>query len=140
MSRNSALLAVCFCAGMIGGLANSLFIWLAGGWGLTAMVGVKMAPILTTSWLYPRLIWGGLWGIPYFFSVSTARARRHWVRKALWFSLLPTLSMLFFVFPQQMNLGQGGLKLGLLTPLVVLIANLVWGFFTGIFTRLLWGR
>ncbi|HKJ05774.1 MAG TPA: hypothetical protein VJ974_09270 [Geopsychrobacteraceae bacterium] len=140
MPKSSALLAVCFSAGVIGGLANSLFIWMIGGWGLTAMAGVELAPVLTSAWLYPRLIWGGLWGIPYFFSVSLVRSRRHWVRKALWCSLLPTLAMLFVVFPYQMNLGQGGLKLGLLTPLIVLLVNLVWGFFTGVFTRLLWGR
>ena len=140
MPRNSALLAVCFCAGLIGGLASSLFLWLLGGWGLTALAGVKLAPVLTASWLYPRLVWGGIWGIPYFFSVSLVRTRRHWVRKALWCSLLPTLTMLFIIFPYHMNLGQGGLKLGLLTPLIVLIVNLSWGFFTGVFTRLLWGR
>jgi len=140
MSRNSALLAVCFCAGLIGALISSLFLWMIGGWGLTAMAGVKLAPALTTDWLYPRLIWGGLWSIPYFLSVGMPRARRHWVRKALWCSLLPTLAMLFITFPYQMGLGQGGLRLGLLTPLFVLIVNLVWGFFTGVFTRLLWGR
>lgn len=140
MPRTSALLAVCFCAGLIGGLASSVFLWLIGGWGLPAMAGVKLAPALTSSWIYPRLIWGGLWGIPYFFSIGTPRSRRHWVRKALWCSLLPTLAMLFIVFPYHLNMGQAGLKLGLLTPLFVLIVNLVWGFFTGVFTRLLWGR
>lgn len=140
MPRNSALLAVCFCAGLIGGLVSSLFLWMIGGWGLTAMAGVKLAPLLTTSWLFPRLIWGGLWGIPYFFTISLPRTRRHWVRKALWASLLPTLTMLFIIYPHQMNLGQAGLKLGLLTPLFVLLVNLVWGFVTGVFTRLLWGR
>lgn len=140
MPRNSALLAVCFTAGLIGGLASSLFLWMVGGWGLTALMGVKLAPDLTTTWLFPRLLWGALWGIPYFFSVSLPRTRRHWVRKGLWCSLLPTLAMLFIIFPYQLNLGQAGLKLGLLTPLVVLFVNLVWGFFTGLFTRLLWGR
>lgn len=140
MQRNSALLAVCFCAGMIGGLASSVFLWLLGNWGITAFAGVKLAPALTSAWIYPRLLWGGLWGIPYFFSVGTPRTRRHWVRKALWCSLLPSLAMLFIVFPYHMHLGQAGLKLGLLTPLFVLVVNLVWGFFTGVFTRLLWGR
>lgn len=140
MPRNSALLAVCFCSGLIGGLASSLFLWMIGGWGLTAMAGVKLAPALTSAWLYPRLIWGGLWGIPYFIAVGLPRTRRHWVRKALWCSLLPTLAMLFIIFPFHLGLGQAGLKLGLLTPLFVLFVNLVWGLFTGIFTRLLWGR
>jgi hypothetical protein len=140
MPKSTALLAVCFCAGLIGGLISSLLLWLLGSWGLPAMAGVKLAPALTDTWLYPRLIWGGLWAVPYFFSVAVPRVRRHWVRKALWFSLLPTLAMLFVIFPYQMHLGQAGLKLGLLTPLFVIFINLVWGFFTGVFTRLLWGR
>jgi hypothetical protein len=140
MPKSGALLAVCFSAGLIGGLISSLLLWLLGGWGLTAMAGVKMTPALNEAWLYPRLIWGGLWGIPYFFFVSLPRTRRHWIRKALWCSLLPTLAMLFIVFPYQLRLGQAGLQLGLLTPLFVFFINLTWGFTTGFFTRLLWGR
>ncbi len=33
-----------------------------------------------------------------------------------------------------------GTSLGQLTPLFVLLYNFVWGFATGFFTRLLWGR
>lgn len=140
MPKNSALLAVCFVGGLLGALLNSLFLWLLGNWGVTAMLKVQIAPHLTPAWLYPRLVWGGLWAIPYFLSVGVPRSRRHWVRKGLYLSLLPTLYMLFVVFPYQLGKGQGGLTLGLLTPVVVLVANLVWGFFTGVFTRLFWGR
>lgn len=140
MPKNSALLAVCFVGGLLGGLACSVFLWMIGNWGVTSMLGVQIAPALTLKWLYPRLIWGGLWGLVFFFTVGVPRARRHWVRKGLYLSILPSLYMLFFVFPYQLNKGQAGLELGLLTPLVVVVVNLVWGLFTGIFTRLFWGR
>lgn len=140
MQRNSALLAVCFCAGLLGGLANSLALWLAGRWGLTALAGVNLAPQLSAAWLYPRLIWGGLWGLLFYLTVARPRFRRHWLRKGLWLSLLPTLVQLFVVFPYHTPYGLLGFGLGDLTALFVLLANFVWGFFTGLFTRALWGR
>ena len=30
--------------------------------GVTALFGVAIAPTLTPTWLYPRIVWGGLWG------------------------------------------------------------------------------
>jgi len=62
------------------------------------------------------------------------------VRKGLWISLLPTAVQLFVVFPNFTPHGMLGLGLGTLTALFVLIFNFVWGFFTGTFTRLFWGR
>ena len=140
MQRNKALLSVCFCAGLLGGLANGLALWLAGLWGATTLAGVQLDPQLSAAWLYPRLIWGGLWGLSYFLLVSRPRLRRHWVRKGLWLSLLPTLVELFLIFPYRTPYGPMGIGLGNLTPLFVLLPNLVWGFCTGLFTRLLWGR
>lgn len=140
MNRNSALLAVCFCAGVIGALANSLTAWLLGVWGVTELAGVRLAPVLTLPWLYPRLIWGGIWGAVYFLLVAHPRSRRHWVRKGLWASLLPSLVQLFYIFPTKTGAGTLGMTLGQLTPLFVLVLNFVWGFFTGLFARLLWGK
>jgi len=140
MSRTSPLMAVCFCAGMLGALCSSLFAWQAGNMGLPEMAGIRMADELTTGWLYGRLVWGGLWGLAYFLSVGPLRYRRHWARKGLWISLLPTAFQLFVVFPYLTDHSVLGLDLGQLTPFFVLLYNLVWGFFTGIFCRLLWGR
>lgn len=140
MQKNGTLLAVCFVGGLLGGLMCSLFIWLIGNWGLISLLNVQIAPELSPGWLYPRLVWGGIWAIPYFLSVGVPRARRHWVRKGLYLSLLPTIYMLFVVFPYHLGKGQAGLELGLLTPVIVISTNLVWGFFTGIFTRIFWGR
>lgn len=138
--RNGALLAVCFTAGVIGALANSLTAWLSGELGLPAMAGVQLAPDLTKAWLYPRLIWGGLWALAFWITVAHPRSRRHWVRKGLYISLLPTAVQLFYIFPYQAHQDMMGLSLGTLTPAFVLLYNAVWGFFTGVFTRLLWGK
>ncbi len=140
MLKNRTLLAVCFCAGLLGALCSSLTAWLAGRWGLTAMAGVDLAPALSAAWLYPRLVWGGLWGLLYYLLVAHPRARRHWARKGLWVSLLPSLLQLFYLFPETTEYGPLGLALGAFTPVFVLLFNAVWGFFTGFFTRLLLGK
>ncbi|MGK2945725.1 MAG: hypothetical protein ACSLFC_13395 [Desulfuromonadales bacterium] len=140
MQRSRTLMTVCFCAGLLGALCSSLVAWQAGQLGIPAMAGVRMAPLLTPDWLYPRLIWGGLWGLIYFLVVASPKARRHWVRKGLWISLLPTAFQLLVVFPHMTGHGWLGLDLGQLTPIFVFFNNLVWGFFTGVFSRLFWGR
>jgi hypothetical protein len=58
----------------------------------------------------------------------------------MWISLLPTAFELLVVLPYWQGAGLFGSALGRLTPLVVFLSNLLWGFFTGISCRLLWGR
>jgi hypothetical protein len=140
MNRSKALLSVCFCAGLLGGLVNSAAVWFFGRIGLTRLLGVALAPEWTLAWLYPRLVWGGLWGLAYFFSVAGPRSQNQWIRKGLWISLLPTAFQLFYVFPNQTPHGPMGLGMGTLTPGLVLAFNAIWGVFTGFFARILWGR
>ncbi|WP_303720836.1 hypothetical protein [Malonomonas rubra] len=140
MPKSGALFAVCFVAGLLGALASSLVLWGAGKWGISDLLGVRIAPSLKESWLYPRLIFGGLWGLGYFFTVGTPRQRCRWVRKALWFSLLPSAFTLFYLYPYVEYRGLAGFELGMLTPMLIVLSNLFWGIFTGFFTRLFWGR
>ncbi len=140
MPRTSTLMTVCFCAGVLGALCSSLIVWQAGQMGIPAMAGVRMSPSLTPDWLYGRLVWGGLWGLTYFLTVGSLKSRRHWVRKGLWISLIPTAFQLLFVYPDMTRHGWLGLDLGQFTPLFVVLYNLIWGFCIGIFSRLLWGR
>lgn len=140
MPKGSALLAVCFVAGLLGALFASLFLWFGDEWGLMELLNVRISQPLSLSALYEPLFIGGLWGLPYFMTVGSPRSRCHWIRKALWFSLIPALVAIFYVYPQVKNLGIGGTSLGMLMPGVVLVYYLIWGFFTGFFTRLLWGR
>ena len=108
--------------------------------GLPAMANVQMSPSLSTDWLYSRLVWGGLWGLTYFLAVGPLKSRRHWARKGLWISLLPTAFQLFFVYPHMTRHGLLGLELGQFTPLFIVFYNMIWGLCTGIFCRLFWGR
>ena len=140
MPKSSALFAVCFVAGLLGALASNLFLWGCGELGITSLLGVKITSQLTQAWLYPKLMNGGFWGLGYFFLVGSPRQRRHWARKGLWFSLVPTAFTLFYLYPYVDHYGLAGFELGALTPLLILLANLVWGLFTGFFTRLFWGR
>ncbi|KIH78027.1 hypothetical protein SAMN05660860_02300 [Geoalkalibacter ferrihydriticus] len=140
MERKGALLATCFCAGLLGGLVYSLTLWAAGFYGFTAAAGVLMTPDFSLPWLYPNLIWGGLWGLVYFPTVASYRHRKHWIRKGLWISLLPALFALLYLYPQVQRQGLLGLELGNFTPLFVLLFHFAWGAATGIFTRMLWGK
>jgi len=116
-------LSLVFAAGALGALVNSTALWLCGKYGVTAQFGVKLAPALTPAWLYPRLVWGGIWGILFLLPLAQNRP----FLQGLLISLGPTLVQLFVIFPYELNKGMMGLDLGNLTPLFVLIFNAVWG-------------
>ncbi len=102
---------------------NSLALWLSGFLGVTALLGVKLAPALTPAWLYPRIVWGGLWGLLFLLPVR----RLSPVAQGLLLSIGPTLAQLFLVFPLWTPAGTLGFGLGSLTPVFVVLFNAVWG-------------
>ena len=116
MMRNLSLV---FVAGCWGALWNSLAVWLSGYLGI--------APALTPAFLYPRLVWGGLWGLLFLLPMG----RWSFPARGLLFSLAPTLVQLFLVFPLKAHKGVLGLQLGYLTPLLVVFYNAVWGYAAG---------
>lgn len=116
-------LLIFFGAGCIGALANSLAVWQFGQLGITSAFGVSIAPSLTPGWLYPRIVWGGLWGLLFILPLLQSRL----FLKGAVLSLFPTFVQLFVVFPFMANKGLAGLELGLLTPIFVLFFNWVWG-------------
>ncbi len=124
--------AICFAAGCLGALANSLTVWGLGGLGITGLFGVSIAPALTPAWLYPRIVWGGLWGLLFVLPVLAGRP----MLKGMLLSLLPTLVQLFVVFPYKAQKGLAGVELGALTPLFVVFFNAVWGLVTALAIRL----
>lgn len=140
MPKSGALFAVCFVAGLLAALVSALFLWACSLWGITGIIGVKISQSLQMSALYPKMFTGGLWGLLYFFTIGIPRHRRRWIRKGLWFSLLPTLFALFYQYPYVYHKGLAALDLGMLAPLLITLSYLVWGFFIGFFTRLFWGR
>lgn len=116
-------MSLAYAAGTVGGLFNGFSVWLLGYLGITAALGVKMAPALTAAMLYPRLVWGGLWG----FLFLLPFLRRSPLLRGIVYGILPSLVALFIVFPIKVPHGMLGLPLGTLTPLVVLLVNIIWG-------------
>ena len=116
-------ISLIFSAGALGGLFNSVALWLLGRYGITAMMGVKIAPKLVPMWLYPRIVWGGLWGFLFLIPVL----RHSPFKRGVIFSLGPTVIQLFVVFPFKAYKGYLGLELGGMTPVFVVVLNAVWG-------------
>jgi hypothetical protein len=121
-----------FSAGAAGGLANSLAVWLFGYWGITTTLGVSIAPALTPGYLYPRIVWGGIWALLFVFPFMRSKP----IKKGVILSIFPTLVQLLVVFPLKAKKGYLGIELGLLTPLFVIVFNAIWGIFAGLVVRL----
>jgi len=124
-------LLVFFAAGCIGALANSLTVWFFGDIGIMSSMGVSISPSLSADWLYPRIVWGGLWGLLFVLPMLQSKP----LLKGSVLSLFPTIVQLFVVFPYQTRYGIAGLELGLLTPVAVLFFNWAWGVVTALTIR-----
>ncbi len=121
-------LLIFFAAGCLGALANSLTVWFFGDLGITRSAGVSITPSLSAAWLYPRIVWGGIWGLAFVFPVYQSRA----LLKGAVLSLLPTAAQLLIIYPYKTRYGFGGLGLGFYTPLFVAFFNWVWGVTTAL--------
>ena len=131
MKKLAKKLTVIFAAGCLGGLANSLAVWLFGVYGITKTLGVRIAPDLSPVWLYPRLVWGGIWGLLFLLPVFRSSV----LKRGLLLSLGPTIIQLFVVFPYKADQGMMGMGLGALTPLLVFVFNAIWGITVAIWLR-----
>jgi hypothetical protein len=121
-----------FGAGAVGALANGMVIWFFGNAGITAALGVHIAPHITSPWLYHRIVWGGIWGALFLLGIYKSRP----LRQGLLYSIAPTMVQLFVVFPYKTSAGMMGLKLGMLTPVFVLFFNAIWGIVAAYWLRL----
>ncbi len=120
--------SLAFAAGCLGGLVNSVAVWLFGAAGLSAALGVSLAPKLTAAWLYPRLVWGGLWGLLFLLPLKGLT----YTTRGLLLSLGPSAVQLLVIFPGQDPKGLLGLQSGYLTPVLVLVSNAIWGVITAL--------
>ena len=126
--------SLAFAAGAVGGLANGLAIWLFGLIGINQLLGVAIAPQLTTPLIYNKLVWGGIWGFLFLLPFP----RMTYVSRGLIYSLAPSLVQIFIVFPLVAHKGVGGLQLGYLTPVLVLFFNVIWGVVAAVWLK--WSR
>lgn len=131
MKKLAKRLTAVFSAGCLGGLANSLAVWMFGLYGITKTLGVGISPALSTGWLYQRIVWGGLWGLLFLLPLF----RNSIIKRGIVLSLGPTIVQLFVLFPYKSHHGMMGMGLGALTPLFVFVFNAIWGITAAIWIR-----
>ncbi|MBI5440413.1 MAG: hypothetical protein HY900_04285 [Deltaproteobacteria bacterium] len=117
-------------AAYVGGLVGALDDSFDTGFSARRVLGIGLRPEWTAPWLYPRLVWGGVWGLLFLLPVLRARA----VLRGVVFSLAPTAVVLFAVFPG-MGKGPLGLGFGALTPALVALLNFGWGIVASVWYR-----
>lgn len=122
-------LSLIFAAGSFGGLVKAMVAWIFGAAGINALLGFKMAPALTSVWIYQHLVWGGIWALLFLLPLGGS----YYFRGAI-YSLGQTLVQLLVIFPK-MNRGLLGLELGLMAPVLVCFFGVVWGLATGFWLK-----
>lgn len=129
--------AICFAAGVMGGLAVVLFSHLLFELGLSAALGVKAPVSLKSPEIYRPLFWAGLWGIPFGVFIKTVW-RRLYLFGLLYF-LAPVLA-LFLIFLPMSGAGYFGLKQGPMFAVYLLLVNLPYGIVTALAARAIIGK
>ncbi|MGZ3495091.1 MAG: hypothetical protein ACXU9L_08935 [Thermodesulfobacteriota bacterium] len=130
--------AICFAAGVIGGLAVVLFGRVLFDLGLSAKFGVKVPISLKPPDIYRPLFWGGLWGIPFGLFIKTAWKRLYLF--GLLYFLAPVLALYIIFLPMRgagyFGLHQGGPMLAV----YLLLVNLPYGIITALAARAIIGK
>jgi hypothetical protein len=130
--------AICFAAGVIGGLAVILCSHLLFALGLSATLGVNEPVSLKSPDIYRPLFWAGLWGIPFGLFIK-AIWRQLYLFGFLYF-LAPVLA-LFTIFLPMSGAGYFGLKHGgPMFTLYLLLVNLPYGITTALAARAIIGK
>jgi len=111
-----------FTAGAIGAVANVIFVILAGTAGLIAAMGIGFPAPPLPEFLYKQVVWGGLFGLLF----AAPLLKGSWIGRGLMVGLIASLAA-FFIFLPMAGAGIAGLNAGVMTPVLVLIANSIWG-------------
>jgi hypothetical protein len=129
--------AICFAAGVMGGLAVVLFSHVLFEVGLSATFGVKAPVSLNSPGIYRPLFWAGLWGIPFGLFIKTAWKRLYLY--GLLYFLAPLLA-LYTIFLPMSGAGYFGLQQGgPMFPVYLLLVNLPYGIITALAARAIMG-
>ena len=130
--------AICFAAGVIGGLAVVLFSHVLFALGLSAALGVNAPVSLKSPDVYRPLFWAGLWGIPFGLLIKPLWSRLYLF--GLLYFLAPVLA-LFTIFLPLSGAGFAGLEHGgPLFTLYLLLVNLPFGITTALVARAIIGK
>ncbi len=130
--------AICFAAGVVGGVAVVLFSHILYWVGLSAAFGVKAPVSLKSPYMYRPLFWAGLWGIPFGLLIKIAW-RRLYLFGLLYF-LAPVLALFLFFLPKS-GAGYFGLQRGgPMLAVYLLLVNLPYGIITALAARAIIGK
>lgn len=140
MSSITGRASMAYAAGCVGALVNSWVVWYLGSKGIPQKFGVAIAPAWSAAYLYPRLVWGGLWGLLFVLPMWQSGFWTGVFSRGILFSIVPTLFQLLYVFPYLAGKGMMGLALGKLTPVFVFLYNAVWGLCAALWLHLAKGR
>ena len=123
---------VVFAAGCLGAVIHCIVMWLFTRYGITHSLHVSLPGSLSTTWLYPRIVWGGLWGFLFLLPILTSSV----FARSFVIALIPTGVQLFVIYPLYEHKGMAGLSLGLLTPFLVLFFYWIWALATTLTLKL----
>lgn len=125
-------LLVVFAAGCLGALVQIIAMNLATRYGLIHALHVQLSGSFSPYWVYPRIVWGGLWGFIFLLPILTSST----FMRSFVLCLIPTAVQLFILYPFYEGKGVAGLSLGMLTPFVVLFFYWIWALATSLTLRL----
>src|SRR5437660_4042508 len=130
--------AICFAAGVLGGLAVVLFSHVLFALGLSATLGVNEPVPLKSPDIYRPLFWAGLWGIPFGLLIKI-----FWSRLYLFgflYFLAPVLALFTIFLPLSgagfFGLEQGGPRFAV----YLLLVNLPYGIITALVAMAIIGK
>jgi hypothetical protein len=130
--------AICFAAGVVGGLAVVLFSHLLFAVGLSAILGVNEPVSLKSPDVYRPLFWAGLWGIPFGLLIKTVW---RWLYLFGFLYFLAPVLALFTIFLPMSGAGFFGLQHGgPLFTVYLLLVNLPFGIVTALVARAIIGK
>ncbi|MCL7970885.1 MAG: hypothetical protein M8866_02185 [marine benthic group bacterium] len=118
----SSRLGLGLLGGVLAGLLHGLLTEVAGGVGLTLLMGVGVDVDLSASQYLVRALYGSVWGLALgvLYPVVPGNGM---VGKGFVFSLFPSLYTLLVVYPVFLGLGFFGVRQGLLTFVLVIAGN-----------------
>ncbi len=123
---------VVFAAGCLGALAQIVAMNLAAHYGVFHSLKVLLSASYSPGWVYPRIVWGGLWGFVFLLPILSTNL----LMRSLVLCLVPAGVQLFVFYPFYEGKGVAGLSLGVLTPFVVLFFYWIWALVTGLTLRI----
>lgn len=121
-----------FAAGCLGALVQCVVMWLFSRYGITHSFHVNLPGSIAPAWLYPHIVWGGLWGFLFLLPILTSSI----LVRSVVIALIPAGVELLIIYPIYEGRGMAGLSLGMLTPFLVLFFYWIWSLATIITLKL----